>query len=215
MDPRRISDSAVRRLSHYLRFLDQFEEAGQRTVSSDDLAEKGGMTPAQVRKDLSHFGSFGKRGLGYPVAALREHITQILGLGRQWRVALVGAGKLGAALYHYDGFRRQGFDIVAVFDNDSARIGRRWGNVTVADVATLGAVVRKAGVELGIIVTPAASAQEVADALSAAGVEAILNFAPVKLAVPPGITLRDVNLAIELESLCFALTHQGRIVTTR
>lgn len=212
---RKISDSSIRRLSHYLRFLDEFEAAGKKTVSSEDLAEKGGMTPAQVRKDLSHFGSFGKRGLGYPVPVLQKRVAEILGLGRRWRVCLVGAGKLGAALYHYDGFRRQGFDIVAVFDNDTAKIGRPWDGTRVDDVAELSRVVRARKVEVGVIVTPAEAAQAVADALAEAGVEAILNFAPKKLTVPDAVTLRDVNLAIELETLTFALTHKGKIVTTR
>jgi redox-sensing transcriptional repressor len=204
----KISDSAVRRLSHYLRFLDEFEAAGKRTVSSDDLAVRGGITSAQVRKDLSHFGSFGKRGMGYPVPALRERIGEILGLGRTWRVALVGAGKLGAALFHYGGFRRQGFEIVALLDNDPAKIRRSWGDVTIDDVAELARVVRKRDIELAIVTTPAEAAQDVVDALVKAGIEAILNFAPRKLVVPPEVTLRDVSLTIELESLTFALTHR-------
>src|SRR5918996_4668341 len=135
--PPRISDSALRRLSHYLRFLEAFEAEGRATISSEDLAERGGTTSAQVRKDLSHFGSFGKRGLGYPVAELRTRLGDILGVGRRWDVALVGAGKLGAALYAYDGFRRRGFHVVAVFDVDPRKIGRRWGQLEIEDVAAL------------------------------------------------------------------------------
>lgn len=213
MSPRKISESALRRLSHYLRFLDEFETAGVTTVSSDDLAEKGGMTSAQVRKDLSRFGSFGKRGLGYPVEELRLRMRQILGLDRRWRVGLVGAGRLGAALFQYQGFRDQGFDFVAVFDNEPAKIGRRWGGLEVDDVADLRRVARDRRIQMGVIVTPRESAQEVADQLVEAGVEAILNFAPVKLSVPGSVTLRDVNLAIEMEGLSFALTHAGEIVT--
>lgn len=213
--PRHISDSAVRRLSHYQRLLEDLEAAGVATVSSDDLAERGGMTSAQVRKDLSHFGSFGKRGLGYPVAELRARLREILGLDRRWRVALVGAGRLGSALFQYEGFRRQGFDVVAVFDVDARKIGLRWDGVAVDDVADLAAVVAEREVRMGIVTTPAAAAQEVADALVEAGVEAILNFAPRTLEVPAAVTLRDVNLVVELESLTFALTHRGRIVTTR
>ena len=209
MTPRRISDSALRRLSHYLRFLESFEVEGRATISSGDLAERGGMTSAQVRKDLSLFGSFGKRGLGYPVPELRARLASILGVGRRWDVALAGAGKLGAALYAYDGFRRRGFHVAAVFDDDPRKVGRRWGPLEVEDVADLGSSVRAKGIEIGIVVTPAEAAQEVADAMVAAGITAILNFAPRKLVVSQGVTLRDVNLAIELEALCFALTHEG------
>ena len=213
MIPRRISESAVRRLSHYLRFLDEFESAGITTVSSDDLASKGGMTSAQVRKDLSRFGSFGKRGLGYPVEELRARMRQILGLDRRWRVALVGAGRLGAALFQYEGFRAQGFDFIAVFDNDPAKIGRHWGNLSIDDVSDLPRVARDRRIQMAIVVTPRENAQQVTDLLVEAGVEAILNFAPKKLSVPDGVTLRDVNLAIEIEGLSFALTHAGEIVT--
>ena len=206
---RTISESAVRRLSHYLRFLDEFEASGATTVSSEDLADKGGMTSAQVRKDFSRFGSFGKRGLGYPVDELRQRLRQILGLDRRWRVCLAGAGRLGAALYQYEGFRRQGFDFVAVFDRDPAKIGRRWGDLEVEDVTRLTEVVADRGIEMGVIVTPRESAQEVADRLVEAGIEAILNFAPKKLSVPRSVTLRDVNLTIEIEGLSFALTHAG------
>ncbi|CAN5880206.1 redox-sensing transcriptional repressor Rex [soil metagenome] len=208
MTSRRISDSALRRLSHYLRFLEAFEEEGRATISSEDLAERGGMTSAQVRKDLSLFGSFGKRGLGYPVPDLRARVASILGVGRRWDVALVGAGKLGAALYAYDGFRRRGFHVMAVFDNDPRKIGRRWGTLEVEDVAALGSSVRAKGIEIGVVGTPAEAAQVVADAMVAAGITAILNFAPRKLVLSESVTLRDVNLAIELEALCFALTHE-------
>lgn len=180
------------------------------TVSSEDLAARGEMTSAQVRKDLSHFGSFGKRGLGYPVPELRQRVTEILGLGRRWRVALVGAGKLGTALIEYDGFRNQGFDVVAVFDNDTAKIGCSLAGLEIVDVDRLEDVVRDEDVDMGIVVTPAGSAQEAADRLVAAGVTAILNFAPRRIRVPDHVTLRGVNLAIELESLAFALTHEER-----
>ena len=165
-----------------------------------------------MRKDLSHFGSFGKRGLGYPVAELRARLADILGVGRRWEVALVGAGKLGAALYAYDGFRRRGFHVVAVFDEDPRKIGRRWGQLEIEDVAALPRSVRAKGIEIGIVVTPADAAQEVADAMVAAGITAILNFAPRKLVLPEAVTLRDVNLAIELEALCFSLSHPDWIV---
>lgn len=210
MSTKRISESAVRRLSHYLRFLEAFAAEGRETVSSGDLAGRGGTTPAQVRKDLSHFGSFGKRGLGYPVAELRSRIAGILGVDRRWRVGIVGAGRLGAALHGYEGFRRRGFDIVAVFDVDPGKIGRRWSALRIDDVADLGSVVRARGIEIGVVVTPAEGAQEAVDALARAGVRAILNFAPRRLEVPDGIALRNVNLVVELEALTFALTHRDR-----
>lgn len=205
MPPPRISDSAVRRLSHYLRFLDQV--ADRSTVSSEELAAAGEMTPAQIRKDLSHFGSFGKRGLGYPVAELRARLAAILGLDRGWRVCLVGAGRLGAALQQYDGFRRRGFEIVAVFDTDPRKVGRRWGPLTVEDVTGMDRAVAARGIEIGIVTTPAAGAQESADRLARAGVRAILNFAPVAIEAPAGVTVRDVDLVVELESLSYALTR--------
>jgi redox-sensing transcriptional repressor len=201
----RISESTVRRLSHYYRVLEEVAAEGKRMISSHRLAEREGITSAQVRKDLSYFGSFGRRGLGYSVVHLREEIRTILGLERRWKVALVGAGHIGSALLAYAGFARQGFDIVAVFDEDPARVGERIGPLVVQDIAAL----RKApGVfEIGVIATPARAAQEVADALVAAGVKGILNFAPRKLFVPRDVSLRAVDMTLEFEGLSFALTQ--------
>ncbi len=207
MTPPKISDSAVRRLSHYLRFLDRLATEARSTVSSGELAGAGGMTPAQVRKDLSHFGSFGKRGLGYPVEELRARLASILGLDRSWRVCLVGAGRLGAALHQYDGFRRRGFEIAAVFDTDPKKVGRRWGHLTVEDVSEIPAAVAERGIEIGIVTTPAAGAAEAADRLAEAGIRGILNFAPVAIESRDGIAVRDVDLVVELESLSFALSR--------
>jgi redox-sensing transcriptional repressor len=203
----RVAESTVRRLSHYYRVLEEVEAEGKRMISSRRLAEREGITSAQVRKDLSCFGSFGRRGLGYSVAHLREEIRAILGLERRWRVAVVGAGNIGAALLAYRGFERQGFDVVAVFDRDPARIGARLGPLEVQDVATLAAVAAREDLEIGVIATPLRAAQEVADLLVAAGVRGILNFAPRKLFVPPHVALRTVDMAMEFESLSFALTQ--------
>src|SRR5919107_2857967 len=134
---KRIAESTVRRLSIYLRFLEDFEERGLSTVSSEELARRGGTTSAQVRKDLSFFGSFGKRGLGYSVPELSSALRDILGLGREWRVVIVGAGKIGAALAQYRGFRQRGFDIIAVYDSDPSKVGRRLNGFVIRDVATL------------------------------------------------------------------------------
>jgi redox-sensing transcriptional repressor len=201
---RKISDSTVRRLSVYLRIL---EDGNDETVSSDDLAERAGTTSAQVRKDLSLFGSFGKRGLGYSVPELTERLRQILGLDRTWRVALVGAGRIGAALFAYPGFRSRGFHIVSVLDDDPQKIGRRWNEITIQPVAELDRIIRDQGVEILILAVPAPSAQEVVDRAVAAGVRAILNFAPAQPRVPDDVALKDVNMVMELEALSFNLSQ--------
>jgi redox-sensing transcriptional repressor len=209
MLPRKIADSTVRRLAIYLRFLEEFEEQGADTLSSDALANRAGTTSAQVRKDLSFFGSFGKRGLGYDVHALAGELREILGLNRRYRVVLVGAGRLASALVQYSGFGARGFDIVAVVEKDPRKIGESWGNVVVQDVARLEAVVREEDVDLAVLVTPADPAQALVDRLVAAGVTAILNFAPVQLHVPEGVEVKNVNLAVELETLSYAIAHRA------
>lgn len=203
----RISESTVRRLSHYYRVLEEVAAEGKRMISSRRLAEREGITSAQVRKDLSYFGSFGRRGLGYSVPHLREEIGAILGLDRRWRVAVVGAGNIGSALLAYGGFARQGFDVVAVFDQDARRIGQRAGELEVLDIGRLAETAAEMSIEVGVIATPARSAQAVADALVAAGVRGILNFAPRKLFVPDDVALRSVDMTMEFESLSFALTQ--------
>lgn len=203
----RISESTVRRLSHYYRVLEEVEGEGGRLISSHRLAEREGVTSAQVRKDLSCFGSFGRRGLGYNVAHLRQEIGAIMGLDRRWRVGIVGVGNLGTALMLYRGFQQQGFDVVAAFDRDPSRIGKALGGLVVRDIADLPAVVKSGGLDLGVIATPLKAAQEVADALVAAGVRGILNLAPRKLFVPAHVTLRTVDMTVEFECLSFALTN--------
>ncbi|HET9151722.1 MAG TPA: redox-sensing transcriptional repressor Rex [Gemmatimonadales bacterium] len=205
----RVAESTVRRLSLYLRFLEEFEGQGIATVSSEALASRGGTTSAQVRKDLSFFGSFGKRGLGYPVPELVEQLRGILGLRQRYRVAMIGAGKIGSALVQYRGFRQRGFDIVAIFDVDPAKIGSRWNGLTIQDIAQLEAVVRADPVDMAVLVTPAEAAQPLADRLVKLGVTAILNFAPVQLVAPDDVVIKTVNLALELETLSYALHHRG------
>lgn len=205
---RRVADSTVRRLSLYLRFLEEFEEQGIETVSSGALASLGGTTSAQVRKDLSFFGSFGKRGLGYPVPELTGRIREILGLNRRYRVALIGAGKIGSALVQYRGFKARGFDIVAIFDVDPAKVGHRWNGLTVLDAAELEQELARQPVDMAVLVTPGEAAQGVADRLTALGVKAILNFAPVQLALPDDVVVKTVNLALELETLSYALANR-------
>ena len=205
---RKISDSTVRRLALYLRFLEHSAAQGLTTISSAELARRGGTTSAQVRKDLSFFGSFGKRGLGYSVPELAARIRDILGLKRTHRVVLVGVGKMGGALLHYRGFRQHGFDLAAIYDKDPKKIGARSNGLVVRDIRLLEADLKKEPSEIAILVTPAESAQEVADRLVRAGVKAILNFAPVPLVVPNDVAVQSVNMALELETLSFALTNR-------
>lgn len=205
---RRIADSTVRRLSLYLRFLEEFEHQGQATVSSDALATRGGTTSAQVRKDLSFFGSFGKRGLGYPVQELAAKLRGILGLDRPYRLAVVGAGKIGSALVQYRGFRQRGFQIIAIFDNDPAKAGRTFDGLQVRSTSDLETVLSADPVDIGVIVVPGDQAQSVAERLVQCGVKAILNFAPAQLTVPEDISLKNVNLTLELEALSFALANR-------
>lgn len=205
---RKIAESTVRRLSLYLRFLEDFEEQGMETVSSEELASRGGTTSAQVRKDLSFFGSFGKRGLGYSVAELVRRLREILGLGKTYRVAMIGAGKIGSALVQYRGFKQRGFEIVAIFDADTGKVGRHWNGLAVKDVKELEPELRKQAVDIAVIVTPADAAQAVADKVVSLGVKAILNFAPIQLIVPDDVVVKTVNLALELETLSYALTNR-------
>lgn len=203
----KVSDSTIRRLSLYLRFLEEFESQGIETVSSEALAGRGGTTSAQVRKDLSFFGSFGKRGMGYSVPELAGRLRQIIGLGHRYPLALIGAGKIGSALVQHRGFAERGFDIVAIFDSDPAKVGQSWNGRQVMDIADLESVLTGEPVEIGVITTPADEAQGIANRLAALGVKAILNFAPVQLDVPADMTVKTVNLALELEALSYALTE--------
>ena len=205
---RKVAESTVRRLSLYLRFLEEFEDQGMATVSSGALAARGGTTSAQVRKDLSFFGSFGKRGLGYDVPELAGRLRQILGLDRRYRVAMIGAGKVGSALVQYRGFQQRGFDIVAIFDVDPAKIGHQWNGLTVLDIDTLELELGRHPIDMAVLVTPADAAQSLTDRLVRLGVRALLNFAPVQLGVPDGVVVKNVNLALELETLSYALTNR-------
>jgi len=208
--PRHISDSTIRRLSHYLRALESMERAGATTVSSEELAGKGGTTAAQVRKDLSQFGSFGKRGLGYGVRELAERLREILGLSRRWNVVLVGAGRIGSALFEYPNFAPRGFDCVAVVDADPAKVGQQWGRVRIRPAEELERVLTETAADLVILAVPPDAAQGVADRCVAAGARGILNFAAVTLKVPDCVPVTNVNLVMELEALSYAVTQLGR-----
>jgi len=205
---RKISESTVRRLSLYLGFLEQFAAQGESTISSAELARRGGTTSAQVRKDLSFFGSFGKRGLGYSVPELTARIRDILGLRRAYRVVLVGAGRIGGALIQYPGFRERGFHVTAIYDKDPKKIGTGWNGLVVRDIRHLESDLNREPSDIAIVVTPATAAQEVVDRLVRAGVKAILNFAPLQLTVPSDVVVKSVNMALELETLSFALANR-------
>jgi len=206
---KRIAESTVRRLSLYLSFLEGIERQGVKTISSDELARLGGTTSAQVRKDLSLFGSFGKRGLGYSVPELSGKLREILGLEKQWRVVIIGAGKIGAALARYRGFAERGFLVTAVYDADETKIGKKWESLTVRPVAELEKDAAKQEFDIAVVATPAESAQSVVKQIVRAGIKAILNFAPIQLSVPNDVTVRTVNMAMELEGLSFALANRG------
>ena len=205
---RKVAESTVRRLSLYLRFLEEFEGQGMDTVSSNALAARGATTSAQVRKDLSFFGSFGKRGLGYPVPELADRLREILGLKRRYRVGVIGAGKIGSALVQYRGFKQRGFDIVAIFDSDPAKIGHQWNGLTVLDIASMEKELARRPLDMAVLVVPADVAQAVAERLVALDIKAILNFAPVQLSVPSDVEVKNVNLALELETLSYALASR-------
>ncbi|MCI0406660.1 MAG: redox-sensing transcriptional repressor Rex [candidate division Zixibacteria bacterium] len=206
---RRISESTVRRLSVYYRLLSALEKEGSATVSSRVLAQREKLTPAQVRKDLSFFGSFGTRGLGYPVRELKEKIAKILGLNRTWNVAVAGAGNIGSALVSYKEFQKQGFIIKLIFDNDQRKIGSNHKGIVVSDVKNLREELKANTIDIVVVAVPASAAQGVVDEAVAAGVRAILNFAPVSLKVPEQISLRNENMSMELEQLSYFLVSNS------
>ncbi|HVF20218.1 MAG TPA: redox-sensing transcriptional repressor Rex [Mycobacteriales bacterium] len=204
---RGIPEATVARLPVYLRALVGLAESSASTVSSDALAVASGVNSAKVRKDLSHLGSYGTRGVGYDVEYLIYQISRELGLTQDWAVAIVGLGNLGHALANYGGFANRGFRIAALVDTDRARVGEEVAGVRVSHLDDLDGLVADRGVSIGVIATPAHAAQDVCDRLVGAGVTSILNFAPVVISVPDGVDLRKVDLSIELQILSF---HEQR-----
>ncbi len=202
-----LPEATVARLPEYLRALHWLAEAGNDTVSSEALANAAGVNSAKLRKDLSHLGSYGTRGVGYDVTLLTRQIEHVLGLTVHRAVALVGVGNLGHALAGYAGFASRGFRIAALFDADPARVGEDINGMVVQDIADLPEIVEQEGIAIGVIATPAHAAQIVADQLVDAGVTSILNFAPCVLTVPDGVDVRKVDLAVELQILSF---HEHR-----
>jgi redox-sensing transcriptional repressor len=209
MKSEKISELTTNRLSVYLRCLNLLAAAGIKTVSSQALADQFNLNSAQIRKDLAYFGEFGVRGVGYFVEDLREHITKILGLDTAHRVGIIGAGNLGTALANYNGFKASNFTVVALFDNDREKIGRSIGpaGVLVHDVKRIARVVRDEAIDVAVIAVPARVAQSVLNQVMAAGIKAILNFAPARLRARLGVKVKTVDLTIALESLSYFLAR--------
>jgi redox-sensing transcriptional repressor len=211
-DGPKISDATVKRLSKYYRTLQHAIAGDKTTISSEEIARLNGLTAAQVRKDLSFFGAFGRRGLGYNVVDLHRNISHILGLHKTWNVCLVGAGNIGTALVHFKQFAEQGFVFKLILDADTSKWGHRIADLAIQDFDHCEDLIRDEKIKIAVVAVPAGSAQKVVDRLVQAGVKAILNFAPITILVPPGVHVRNENMAIEIEALSYALTsknHRG------
>jgi len=217
MKSEKISELTTARLSVYLRCLNTLYSAGIKTISSQSLAEQFNLNSAQIRKDLGYFGEFGVRGVGYYVEDLRDHITKILGLDNPHRVGIVGAGRLGTALANYNGFGRSNFSVVALFDNDPQKIGKRVGDAKflVRDVEKIAAVIREESLDVMVIAVPAKAAQRVLNQIMSAGIKAVLNFAPVSLVARRGVKVKTVDLTTSLESLAYFLARPQTSAVTK
>ncbi|MGQ9733211.1 MAG: redox-sensing transcriptional repressor Rex [Candidatus Zipacnadales bacterium] len=207
MTEKEVPDIVVRRLPLYLRALTKLAEEGYSIISSQELGVRLGVNAAQIRKDLSYFGGFGKQGTGYDIAHLCEQLQRILKVDRIWDVILIGVGDLGHAILHYNDFRNRGYRIVAAFDRDPAKVGQRIGAVTIQDVSQLANVIRERNIQIAIIAVPAASAQQVADQLVASGIRAILSYAPITLHVPPDIRVYYIDPVVGLQSMTYYLKN--------
>ena len=205
MNAEKIPDIIIGRLPIYMRALQRMSENGAQTTSSQELGEHVGISAAQIRKDISQFGEFGKQGTGYHIPYLLDKLRSILKVDRVWDVALVGAGDMGHALARYQGFLDRGFQIVMVFDNDAQKVGEKVGDFVVHDMALLAEAIRKAGVKMAMLTVPAVAAQGVADELVKAGVKAILNYAPISLNVPPDVKVQHIDPASHLQRMTYYL----------
>lgn len=203
-----IPDIVIGRLPIYLRALRHLADNGKTTTSSHELGRRLGISSAQIRKDLSHFGEFGKQGMGYNISYLIDTLRQILNLQAEWPVALVGAGFLGHALANYQGFTHRGFRIKYVFDNDAGRVGEQIADLVVQDVSVMETVIRQAHIQVAIVAVPASAAQEITDCLVRAGVKAILTYAPINLMVPPDVYVRYSDPVVQLQHMTYYLTPQ-------
>lgn len=203
----KIPEKTITRLSIYLRCMDELLEEGIESISSHELAERFGLNSAQVRKDLAYFGQFGVRGIGYYVKNLRLSLEKILGLSREWEVALVGLGNLGSALLTYKGFSQRGFRIDAIFDRDPEKVGHNFNGLVAQPMTELIDTLQKKNIKIAMMAVPPTSAQGVADRLVQAGILGILNFAPTQINVPKNVKVKNVDLAVELRTLSFFLVR--------
>ncbi len=202
---KQIPDIVIGRLPQYLRSLQRMALEGRTVTSSQELGERLGISAAQIRKDLSQFGEFGKQGTGYHIPYLIEQLQKILHVDREWEMAVIGAGDIGSAVARYKGFVNRGFKVRLIFDNDPAKIGQRVGEFIVQDAAHMKEMIAQAGIKIAMIATPASAAQEVANQLVEAGIKAILNYAPISLTVPPGVQVQYIDPAIHLQRMTYYL----------
>lgn len=207
MKSEKISELTTNRLSVYLRSLNELAGKGSTTVSSRALADQFHLNSAQIRKDLAYFGEFGVRGVGYKIDTLREHLTHILGLDKEHRVCIIGAGRLGTALADYYGFREANFTVVALFDSDVKKIGKKVGNVGIIDIKNFAAVIKRDKIEVAVIAVPAANAQNALEKVMRSGIKAVMNFAPVALKATKDVKLKTIDLTTSLESLSYFLAQ--------
>ncbi|MCQ3936292.1 MAG: redox-sensing transcriptional repressor Rex [Chloroflexi bacterium] len=205
MNAKKIPDIIVGRLPVYLRALQRMADMGLKTTSSQELGEHVGISAAQIRKDISQFGEFGKQGTGYSIEFLLDKLREILKVDRIWDVVVVGAGDVGHALANYQGFQDRGFRVAAIFDNDKAKVGQKIGKFVVEDTETMVEKIKSAGIKIAMITVPASAAQEVADKLVQAGVRAILNYAPISLNVPNNVRVQYIDPSTHLQRMTFYL----------
>lgn len=211
-DQERVPEGVIERLPSYLGALMQLRQSGQCTVSSATIGEVTQVNPAQVRRDLAHFGSFGKRGVGYSIMSLIDTIQRILGSDRAHRIVLVGAGNLGSAIADYDGLRTQGFQVAAIFDKDPAKVGTKIGDIVVQDMSAMNPTVKGQGIYIGVLAVSPDAAQEAADQLCSAGIRVILNYTPTIVHVPNDVTLHNTDPVRELLHTLYYLSRAEPVV---
>lgn len=210
MKSERVSEQTTKRLSIYLRCLNELAAAGQVSVSSEACAKRFGLNSAQIRKDLANFGEFGHRGVGYNVIGLRDHLIRILGIDRQHAVGIIGAGRLGTALADYYRVLDSNFTVVALFDADTKKIGKKVGDIEIFDIKNFAVDAKHVKIEVAVIAVPAGEAQAVIELVESAGIKAVMNFAPIRLRVSPGIKLKSVDMTTTLESLSYFLANNSQ-----